>query len=522
MKSRRVFACVFLAVLLFFTVNNAALIADPLKAWMSPGNGTGFVQFRDDVQAAFQSDRFFMKTAFVDLNGLFSRLMGKHVINDTIVLKNGMLAFGSEERYPMETVAAYLTGLHASLARMGIPFAYVQMPHKPDAEETLLPVGTQSGANWNADLLLACLNESGVRYLDLREEFSRNAAQIERYFFRTDHHWKMDGALVGFDRIVRLLQDVLEDQTDISAYTDPKRWELRRLEKPVLGSQGIRVGRYAAGLEELEYYVPGFETDMSCLIHERRIGVHADFEQALIRGEGKPAQGGAYLTDAYTIYLGSDYRLVSHRNAHAPVKKKILLIKDSFSLPVQSFMSTVFAEIDVMDKRYFKECSILEYAMRSQPDAVIMAASPTTFGEAFYYDYGHEAEESIRADMAHRDIVLPAQDIAFECEGDAGYVLMEGFDADTVYTLVFDDAQPREGTTDFLSAFLLEKQTGKYVSSWVFDLAYDRVNSGFAWTFRTPKTQADGLQLLIFAGQPDQAGTQGACVEGIGLWKGAM
>ncbi|MBE5799417.1 MAG: hypothetical protein E7321_05640 [Clostridiales bacterium] len=519
LKSKRVFACVFIAIVLFFTVQNAALIIEPLEAALQAEDGPDFVRFRDDVQAAFQSDKFFMKTAFVDLNGLASRLMGKHVINETIVLNNGMLAFDNEEPYPMEELAGHMTGVHHVLAQMGIEFLYVQMPHKVDADGALLPAGTQSSANRNADLLLECLDESGVRRLDLREGLSRSAQEIERYFFRTDHHWNFDGAFIGFNRIVQTLADMLGDSTDLSMYTDAANWEKRIRETPFLGSQGIRVGRYAAGLDRMEYYVPGFETDMSCMIHERRSGVHADFERALIRDAGTPRQGGAYMTDAYTVYIGSDYRLVSHRNEHAPVKKRILLIKDSFSLPVQSFMSTIYAEIDVMDKRYFRECSIVEYVLRTQPDAVILAASPTTFGEAFYYDYGDEAEERIRADMAQHVPVIGQQDVSIT---DSGCVLHEGFQADAVYTLSFEDVLPADGTLDFLTASLVEPQSGRHVYSWVFDLQYDRANGGFDWTFRTPAEHAEELQLMLYAGQGDEPSRESALVEGVKLWKGAL
>lgn len=522
MKSRRLFASIFVAILFFFAVQNAGLLIGPFRSALQPGEDSGFVRFRDDMQKAFQSNALYMKSAFIDLNGVASKWMGKRVINGTILLKNDMLAFDDEEYYPMEELAEHLTGLHDGLAEKGIPFLYVQMPHKPDMNEELLPVGIQSEGNWNADLLLRSLDENGIMYLDLRDGLSRNAEEIERYFFKTDHHWNFDGAFIGFSRIVQTLQGMLRDGTDISMYTDAENWKKYRIQKPFLGTLGVRVGQYVVGMDQVEYYIPEFETNMSCMIHDMKMGIHSDFEQVLTRGQEINMEEGHYTKNAYMVYLGSDRPLVSHRNAQAPVKKKLLLIKDSFSIPIQAFMSTVYSEIDVIDKRHYKECSIIEYAMRMQPDAVIMAASPRTFADAFYYDYGYEAKSQIEEDMAPSELILQEKTVRLNDTEDLMYMLHSGFQNDTVYTLEFESASASVKNIDFLTASLVEPQSGGQVFSRVFDLQYDREEKRSVWTFRTPKENADDLNLMISVGQQDQTDENSIIVENIRLWKGAV
>ena len=47
--------------------------------------------------------------------------------------------------------------------------------------------------------------------------------------------------------------------------------------------------------------------------------------------------------------------MVNHRNLSAHVKARILLLKDSYGLPIQAFLSTLFSEVDVLDLRRFDE-----------------------------------------------------------------------------------------------------------------------------------------------------------------------
>ena len=65
---------------------------------------------------------------------------------------------------------------------------------------------------------------------------------------------------------------------------------------------------------------------------------------------------------------------------------KILMIKDSFGLPVYSFLSTGVHEVRALDVRLFKD-SVAEYAKKYHPDVVIILYNADSFGgEMFQFN----------------------------------------------------------------------------------------------------------------------------------------
>ena len=89
----------------------------------------------------------------------------------------------------------------------------------------------------------------------------------------------------------------------------------------------------------------------------------------------------------YHVYIGDQYPVVTMRNPEAPVDKKILLLKDSFALPVQSFLSECFTQIDALDLRLYTEQSVYEYVQDFQPDIVIVMYNPFMLTTESVYEF---------------------------------------------------------------------------------------------------------------------------------------
>lgn len=73
---------------------------------------------------------------------------------------------------------------------------------------------------------------------------------------------------------------------------------------------------------------------------------------------------------------------------HNVKKGKILIIKDSFGLPIYSFMSTGVHEVRALDVRLFKG-SVAEYAKEYNPDIVILFYNADCFGGPMF-DFGEK------------------------------------------------------------------------------------------------------------------------------------
>lgn len=520
MKSKRIIACVFLLIVAFFTATNFHLALQPAKDFVR--GRRNFVSFRDEIQSVLKSDEFSYKNSFINLNGLFSKLTGKRIINETLLANNGMLAHGGLSRFNIGNLAQRITALDAAAAKMGIPFLYVQAPYKMDAQGMMLPAGTSNYAHENTLTLSMLLEQNQVEALDMMTLYSDTIEHIEEYFFVTDHHWNFHGAFQGYTQLALRLQQMLGDTADISLYLDERNWTTHAVEDAYLGSLGRRVGLYVAGLDDIVYYTPGFDTEMSFVSPKHRELYKGSFSDAVMRMKLLDNGGDFFKSNTYAIYTGGNLPLGLHRNAAAPIDAKVLLIKDSFGLPVQAFLSTVFSEIDALDPREFDECSLTEYIFRTQPDAVVMMINPSVMSAAINFNYGAQDAPALLAG--------PQPVCVFEQEekdmGTADYkyaysTVFRELKPDTAYTLCFDDVRILAGETQGVHAALLNN-ADKPVISWTADIDYARANGGFRWAFCTPETGAEDLRLVVYNGECRETEGMHTVYENVRLYEGYL
>ena len=374
-KEKRISAAVSMAaaaVMLVF----AGLNFPHLKAslYMFVTGQTDFSGFTELVHESYVNDTL-GRYEFVDLNGLFMRVTGRRTDNSVMKLRNGML---TEEHTPPCDVTALSDGINA-LAKyvqdQGTPFLYVQLPYKLDLNTALVIDGKEDFSHDNADRLIAAL-DAGVDVIDLRPLLCGDAESIEKYFFRTDHHWNYYGAFQGFSELLRQLDKRFPNFGIDLACGELNNWEGHTVKNWLLGSRGRRTGRFFAGLDDMTYYIPKFETEISCDIPEAGEHYEGDFSAANLRMKKITGDRDLYEKDAYGLYIGGDYGYVHHENTGASVKQKILLIKESYSLPMMAYLSTVFETVDSVDPRYLENITVKKMIDELEPDIVILAMNP--------------------------------------------------------------------------------------------------------------------------------------------------
>ncbi len=180
------------------------------------------------------------------------------------------------------------------------------------------------------------------------------------------------------------------------ARADISNWEAHTLKNWMLGSQGKRTGIYFGGTDDITYYTPRFAAESSCAIPEYSGGsafYEGSFEEANLRADEYLSARPDYFTASpYDMYIGGEYALVQHRSASAPGDLRVVIVKDSFVLPVQAYLSTQFKYIDVLDPRYESEETVAEHIRAVQPDIVIVMLSAQSAGAyETYTDFGAAA-----------------------------------------------------------------------------------------------------------------------------------
>lgn len=504
---------VVLVFLLIMTALSAERVSVPLKRFLK--GECGFGQFTQEVKSAYTADSD-EKNELVNLNGLFCRTLGQRMDNNVIRLKNGMLTY-PEYAQNVTPVAENLIEFDWFLEERGTPFLYVQAPYKLDLSGELLPMGMTHHANENADGLLALLREGGVATYDLRPMFSATPELVEESFYRTDHHWTCTSALRATRPIVEQISALMPGTSLDTAYADPDQWEAHTYSKLFLGSQGKRVGIYYGGVDDMTYYTPKFDTHMSCEVSMNHYRfTQGDYGETILQMENM--ERDYFALSPYCVNIGGDYPLVRHRNAGAPNRLKVLLIKDSFSLPLQAYFSTLFQEVDVVDPRYMKACTVAQYVTLSQPDVVVMMINPDQYISKGYDSFGAAEAAAWEKNLKKAETVLEKTDVEIAA-GENLYsyaVVGETLECGKRYTLRFDDVEWMEGGGASVAALVYNASTDAAVNYGLFDLEYDR-EKGYSWSFFTPQEGEEQLRLLLYAGLPGETAGTRLCYKGVSL-----
>jgi hypothetical protein len=310
---------------------------------------------------------------FIELYGATQKAMGKRTIPDPnysylFLTDHGQITYQINERDLTEP-ANKIVALKETLEQEKIPFLWVQAPFRLLDETEITPITFDYGDE-NADSFLAMLEQQGLSVLDLRisfREYRQQGISQQDLFFNTDHHWTIPAALKATETIAKTLADEYTVPIDPATFSEDQ-FQMTTQENSFIGSMGRRVGKIYGGVDRFTLVVPRFETDIQ--LWETDYGVttqsRGSFEDAVLVKE--------YLEDPkmtanrYAAYHGDNEELVFIN--HKLPEGKILIIKDSFGVPVYSFLSLGVHEVRALDPRLYKG-SISQYAKDYRPDVVI-------------------------------------------------------------------------------------------------------------------------------------------------------
>lgn len=341
----------------------------------------------DSLEKTIDSDTY-KREDYIDFYGWIQKFMGKRVMVDIgygelYKTKYGQITYAVPKQDVSEELES-MYNLKRELDKHHIPLLYVQAPFKLRPGEQQLPDNVNDYANENADRFLEGLIAGDIDYLDLRLNYWSKGLNQNELFFNTDHHWSINGAFNSYQEIaVRLNSDYGFHIRD--KYTDLNNFDQKVFKDYYIGSMGRRVGESYGGIDDFTLITPKFETDYT--VYERDYGGEKIYEgsfQDAVLTNSYIADGTPLDTNRYAVYHGDNAELqfVNHNVKNG----KILMIKDSFGLPIYSFLSTGVHEVRALDVRLFKD-SVAQYAEKYHPDVVIVLYNGDSFGGTMF-DFG--------------------------------------------------------------------------------------------------------------------------------------
>lgn len=502
-KVRTAVAVIFLIFIGAMSFANKEILKNSINNCIN--RKTDFRKTTKVIASGFVSNQLKYKNSFINLNGLFARVCGKRKCNDVLLLKDNILTFDDDKT---DWEKEWKTGLALKktieLAKFSenqnIPFVYIVTPYKISTLQDNVPEGINNPINKITDEFLKELSVAGVSSLDLRLHFSATSEHVRKYFYRTDHHWSPDAAFLAFQDIMSEIEKIdLKKGRIKSHYSSPDLWKRYEKKEWTLGSHGKRVGIYYAGVDPLIYYIPRFATKMSTIMPYERMIYKGDYTVANIRK--KYIQNSEYFNfHPGSVCIGDNYPLVHHYNLNAPNKVKLLIIRDSFALPLEAFMSTEFSEIDSLDSRFYKASTIAEYIQWTKPYLVLLIRYTRSTGDPFF-KFNNYIDNSMHIRLDKKAVLKEYNVSLAASKSNNKYdkipvSLQEG----KTYSVSLKDIKITRGKTDGVSVVLYDFKKKRVINQDIFDVEFFNKNhDNIKWTFKVPEEKSE-YALLVYAG----------------------
>ena len=360
----------------------------------------------ESVDSAY-TEGVFLRSQYIDLYGGLQRISGKSIIwdsspNKTIMIgSDGKLyssgnitmnfADYSIDELKLDKYAEAICDLSAFAKQNGVNTLFCQAPARYDADKVALPIRISDSSKDSVEYLYSKLkNNTDLTVLNSQMLYKEQGIDFDDLFFKTDHHWNIKTAFWAFSEICKALNidydyGISQDYYNIDNYTD------YAIPSSYLGSLGVRTGGLFVGKDDFDLIYPKFETDyVKTICKVDNLGISngggiqykGTFDEVILSDINSLKNGQK--TIIFGSYVSSDRSEVIIENRKSATGKKVLILKDSFALPVSAFLSTCFSETRLLDLRYHQEKSVKEYILDYNPDAVIVIYNPGAYNDTFF------------------------------------------------------------------------------------------------------------------------------------------
>lgn len=357
-----------------------------------------------DAIAAVQSsmnDNTLGRYKFIEGYGYIQRLMLKNEESNYEVIKDedGTMhySFFGDKPNPVYTLVKRTVALKNGLKNSKTKFAYVMPPDKYVKGHSKLSYGLPYNyANETASVFLNLLNENNIDTIDLRNFLADSGISYKNMFFKTDHHWKPQTAFYEFGQLAKTLKTKYKlNMQDLDFYTNKKNWNFVTYKDSYIGSMGRKTGRLYDGADDFTLIYPKFSTNYTynSVTGSQKTKISGRFEDALITVSPFRNKKGTYALegDKYSSYLFGNQGIVHVQNKNMPNGPKLLFIKDSYTVSLAAFLSSVCSDIYLVDPRYFTG-DIAKYVNSVDVDCVFVSFYPQDLTEDFFKFYQNKKE----------------------------------------------------------------------------------------------------------------------------------
>jgi len=325
----------------FSPVENRTLSSMPDFSWSALVDGSYTSRLEKYLE-----DQFPLRDGWMGLKNRYEYLLGKREFHG-VYLCGDRLIHKIEDASRAEQNIAYLQKL---TELTDIPVYLGLIPTAAEVYRDQLPAGAE---NFDQAAYLKKVRESVPDAVWVDMEKWMDGASGVSLFYRTDHHWTSAGAWHGYAALMEAMGEPSEPLGTPETVADD-----------FYGTLYSSSGVHWLAPDTIERYVSGEGVTVE------------NFE----KGETHGLYVDSFLEekDKYASFLGGNTPLYIIRNPEAASEEKLLVVRDSYSDAMAPFLSQYFAEIHLVDLRYYRT-SVAEYARENGMDRIFVCYSVENF-----------------------------------------------------------------------------------------------------------------------------------------------
>lgn len=279
----------------------------------------------------YLSDQFPERQGMIKEKSRFDLLLGRKEINGVYICKDGYLMEGFTEASPEVTEAKVnaINNFVSQNPKLNISMMIV--PNKVEIYRNLLPKNAPSDSQKQYLDKLKEKIDKKVNFVNLIEPFERvkNSTQL---YYKTDHHWTTDGAYKAYEEFAK--------SKDISPAQEKSFIKSLATDK-FLGSLYYKNGAQIGKPEDIVLYLKDKPYPLLVKYYDTKEKVTTLYDAQKLKEK-----------DKYEVFTGGNHSQIKIRT-NVKTKRKLLLIKDSYANAMLPFLINDFAEINVVDLRYY-------------------------------------------------------------------------------------------------------------------------------------------------------------------------
>lgn len=221
-----------------------------------------------------------------------------------------------------------------------------------------------------------------IQGIDLYQSFkeSYSQSQLKTMYFKTDHHWNIEGAFAGYQKIIQ----EMNDKSKLFKGKPVQKENLTLVcnnESSFVGSLNLRLYSIIDTSEEkICYYNPVFNSKEGKVTAKQ------------MTGETLTSINDIYATglERDKVFYGHlftwDLPEINFEYQNTGNDLHLLVLKDSYGNPIQPFIAQHFNKTSILDIRHYSEKTVSQYIIDNKIDIVLFVYNDSNLtGQMFEF-----------------------------------------------------------------------------------------------------------------------------------------